>query len=85
MNLRKQRLAGLILVAISAAALLLACTGTAPTDRDATAILLILPMGLCMIFSKTDFLNGFEPEEPEPTRRRPPLTPWLYSAHHTCR
>ena len=71
MKLRKQRLLGLALVAISAVLLLVAATGTTPEERDATAILLIFPLGLCMIYSKIDFL-GYSDEEQEPPRRSAP-------------
>lgn len=78
MKLRKQRLLGLAFVAISAVLLLMAATGTTPEERDATAVLLILPLGLCMVYSKIDFLNDCEaeeedePEEPQPYRHPAP-------------
>lgn len=49
----KQRLMGLGLIAISAAIVWIASTGTTVEERDCTAILLTLPMGLAMLFSKS--------------------------------
>lgn len=45
MKMRKQRLMGVGLLAISWLVLLLACTGESPEDQDATAALLVLPPG----------------------------------------
>lgn len=66
MKMRKQRLYGLALLAISAAVLLLASTGTTPEDRDATAVLLTLPLGIYALTTKQYILNDGEPsEEPQ--------------------
>lgn len=61
MKMRKQRVMGLALVVISGLLLALASTGTTPEEQDATAVLLTLPLGLYMIFTKTYILYG-EPE-----------------------
>ena len=50
MKMRKQRLMGVGLLAISWLVLLLACTGESPEDQDATAALLVLPLGLYMVY-----------------------------------
>ena len=42
MNMRKQRVIGLVLVGISWALLVIAATGTTPEEQDATAVLLSL-------------------------------------------
>ena len=50
MKMIKQRLMGLGLVAISALVVLMASGGTTPEDQDATAAVLIGPLGLCCSF-----------------------------------
>jgi hypothetical protein len=52
----KQRLLGLAFIAISAAILLLASTGQTVEDRDATAVLLTLPLGIYALVTKEDLL-----------------------------
>lgn len=52
MNMRKQRLIGALLVIISGIVVAVASGGVTPEDRDATVILLTLPMGFYMIFTK---------------------------------
>jgi len=51
MKLRKQRCLGVVLVVVSVALMLLVSTGSTPQDRDATAILVTLPLGIYMIFA----------------------------------
>lgn len=51
MNMRKQRLIGALLVIISGIVVAIACGGTTPEERDATVILLTLPMGLYLLFT----------------------------------
>ncbi|WP_347133973.1 hypothetical protein [[Clostridium] symbiosum] len=62
MEMRKQRLMGLCMVAISFAILALASTGKTPEDRDATAILFTLPLGIYMMVTKDYVLYGGEEE-----------------------
>ena len=61
MKMRKQRLMGVGLIAISWLVLLLACTGESPEDQDATAALLVLPLGLYMVYSDDYLLYDGEP------------------------
>lgn len=80
MKMRKQRFMGVALVAIAALVVLLASTGETPEDQDATAALLVGPLGLYMIFTKNYVLYGGEPEakardEPEPGDRAITTTP----------
>ena len=51
MKMREQRLIGAALVIMSGILIALACSGTTPEDRDVTAVLLTLPLGLYMIFA----------------------------------
>ena len=64
MKMRKQRLMGLAMLAITALILVMARGGKTPEDSDATAALLTGPIGLYMLLSKTYVLyDGEEPEE----------------------
>ena len=77
MKMRKQRLMGVGLVAISWLVLLLACTGESPEDQDATAALLVLPLGLYMVYSDDYLLYDGEPvararDRPEAALLSPP-------------
>lgn len=66
MKMTKQRLMGLALVVISVLMLLLASTGETLEDRDATAVLLTLPLGVYMMVTKQYLLyDGEEPVEEE--------------------
>ena len=69
MKMRKQRLMGLALVAIAALVVVLASTGETPEDRDATAALLIGPLGVYMMATKEYVLYDGD-EEPESTERQ---------------
>ena len=52
MKMRKQRLIGTALVLLSWLLLILAAGGGTTEDRDATAVLVLLPLGLYMIFAE---------------------------------
>ena len=57
MNKRtKQKLVGIGLLLTCALMLWLCSIGTTPQDRDATAVLLLAPMGLWMLFTKEDLI-----------------------------
>lgn len=56
--MRKQRWMGVLLLVISALCLWLCSTGTTMADRDATAVLLVLPLGLYLIFTKQICIYG---------------------------
>ena len=75
MKMIKQRLMGLGLVAISALVVLMASGGTTPEDQDATAAVLIGPLGLYMMFTKTYILYDGEPVEEEPEEEPDPWAP----------
>lgn len=47
-----QKLMGIALIAICALMFWLASTGVTPEEKDCTAVLLIAPIGLYMLFSK---------------------------------
>lgn len=64
MNMRKQRLMGLALVLIAAAVVALASTGE-PGDQDATAALLVGPLGIYMMVTKSYVLYDGELVESE--------------------
>ena len=78
MKMRKQRLTGVGLIVIAWFVLLLAYGGTTPEDQDATAALLVGPLGLYTICSDTYILYDGEPEprardspKPSPTYQYP--------------
>ena len=52
MQMRKQRHMRAALVVLSWLILLLAATRANPIDQDATAVVLLLPLGLYLIFTK---------------------------------
>lgn len=56
--MRKQKLYGLVFVLPSIMICLVCATGKTPEDRDATAVVLLLPFGLYLIFTK-DNQNRF--------------------------
>jgi len=82
MKMIKQRLMGVTLVLIAGAVVALASTGTTPEDQDATAAVLIGPLGLYMIFTREYVLYDGEPlaeDERHHARkphRKPELDPW---------
>jgi hypothetical protein len=51
--MRIERISGAILILLSGVLLLMAAYGGTLEDRDATAILLTLPMGLVTLFAET--------------------------------
>lgn len=51
-SLMKQRLAALGILFLCALTLLLCSTGTTPEDRDATAVIILVPIALWALFSK---------------------------------
>lgn len=52
--MRKQKLYGLVFVLLSIFVVIMCMTGKTAEDRDATAIVLLLPFGLYLIFTKKD-------------------------------
>lgn len=72
--MRKQRLMGVGLIIIAGLVLLLACTGEGPEDRDATAALLIAPLGIYMLCSNACLIYDGEPEAK--ARDRPEPDAW---------
>jgi hypothetical protein len=70
-KMTKQRFVGLALVAISAAILLLASTGKTPEDRDATAVLLTLPLGIYALITKKNILDDGYTETGEEPEKKP--------------
>ncbi len=54
--MRKQRIMGAVLVLLSIVILISAAAGRTPAEQDATIVLLILPLGLYMIFTKNYIL-----------------------------
>lgn len=49
----QQKIMGFCLILISAAIVWMASKGTTVEERDCTAVLIILPMGLALLFSKS--------------------------------
>ena len=60
MKMTKQRLMGLALVVTSVLLLFLASTGETLEDRDATAVLIILPLGMYLMVTKNYVLYDGE-------------------------
>lgn len=48
----KQKLMGLVLIVISALIFVMASTGRTVEERDCTAVLFFLPLGIALLFSK---------------------------------
>lgn len=75
MKMTKHRLMGLALVVISVLMLLLASTGETLEERDATAVLLTLPLGVYMMVTKQYVLydgeGPVEEENEQPGTQRP--------------
>ncbi len=64
MKMRKQKWIGLSLIGISAALLLMVSEpGSAPEDRDATAVLLTFPLGVYMTVTQNYILFDSDPTE----------------------
>lgn len=51
-KISEQRLYGIGIILLCALALLVASTGTSIEDRDCTAVLLILPLGIYSLFTR---------------------------------
>lgn len=75
MKMTKQRLMGLVLVLLSVFTLLLVSTRETPEDRDATAVLITLPLGVYMMVTKQYVLydgeGPVEEENEQPGTQRP--------------
>lgn len=56
--MRKQKLYGLVFVLLSILICLVCATGKTPEDRDTTAVVLLLPFGLYLIFTKEICIYG---------------------------
>ena len=56
--MRKQKLYGLVFVLLSIFVVIMCMTGKTAEDRDATAIVLLLPFGLYLIFTKKICIYG---------------------------
>ena len=56
--MRKQKLYGLVFVLLSLCVVIMCMTGKTAEDRDATAIVLLLPFGLYLIFTKKICIYG---------------------------
>lgn len=56
--MRKQKLYGLVFVLLSILICLVCATGKTLEDRDATAVVLLLPFGLYLIFTKEICISG---------------------------
>ena len=54
----RQRFYGVIIVLICLVAVLLAAQGSAPEEKDITAVFLLLPLGFYMIFGKQNVLHN---------------------------
>ena len=53
----EQKLIGILFLIISAVILIVAAHAQAPDDLDATPVLLFIPMGICLLFSKECWIN----------------------------
>lgn len=87
-KMTKQRLMGLALVAISAAVLWLASTGETVEDRDATAVLITLPLGIYALVTKEYILYDGDAEtgeEPEQEARAGPRVKRHSTRNHNRR
>lgn len=56
MELFVQKLLGLALIIISVFCIVMASYGVTPEDKDLTVVLLILPLGIGMLFSKKQYV-----------------------------
>ena len=66
MKMRKQRYIGLALVLIAVLVWCLASTGRTTEDRDATAVVILLPLGVYALVSKENLLADEDADDPEP-------------------
>lgn len=53
----EQKLIGILFLIISAVILIVAAHAQTPDDLDATPVLLFIPMGICLLFSKECWIN----------------------------
>lgn len=63
--MKQQRIAGVALVLISILIVLMAAQGTTPEEKDITAVLVTLPLGLYMIFTKSRLTYAAQREAAE--------------------
>ena len=70
MKMREQRLIGAALVVISGILYAMACGGLSPEERDVTAVLLTLPLGLYLLFTDSYVLcvGGVHHNKPKTTK-----------------
>lgn len=59
MKMRKQRAWGAVMVVISGIILAIALGGVTVEERDATAVLLTLPLGLYLLFTDSLVMDNF--------------------------
>lgn len=78
MKMREQRWMGLVMVVISWLLLTIAASGETMEERDATAVLLTLPLGLYMMFGETLVL--YQDDAPVSAREPPGGEVPLYRA-----
>lgn len=79
MKMIKQRLIGFVLVLIAVLVVVMASTGgPSPEDQDATTAVLIAPLGLWMMFTKSYVLYDGEPVETQEPKEEP--DPWAPSS-----
>jgi hypothetical protein len=62
MKMRKQRLFGVLFIIIFVIVLLFAATGETAEERDATAVLLFLPLGIYMMTTRNYMLLILPPD-----------------------
>lgn len=53
----EQKLIGILFLIISVVILIVAAHSQTPDDLDATPVLLFIPMGICLLFSKECWIN----------------------------
>ena len=53
----KQKFMGIVLLVVCAIIIALASQGTTPEDQDISVVLLLIPLGLGMIFTRENWLH----------------------------
>jgi hypothetical protein len=53
----KQKIIGVLLILACAVILALTAQGTTPEERNGTAVLFLLPLGLLLVFSRQNWLH----------------------------